>query len=58
MKKTVKYIITVAVIIAAAFLYAHVGKKVPVYDKTVDSSFYGNMGETDCRSHGAAGVYM
>lgn len=45
MKKTVKYIITVAVIIAAAFLYAHVGKKVPVYDKTVDSSFYGNMGE-------------
>lgn len=45
MKKSVKYIIVAAVIVGISFLYAHVGKKVPVYDKTVDSSLYGNMGE-------------
>ena len=45
MKKSVKYIIAAAVIVVIAFLYAHVGKKVPIYDKTVDSSLYGNMGE-------------
>ena len=45
MKKSVKYIIAAAVIVIIAFLYAHVGKKVPVYDKSVDSSLYGNMVE-------------
>lgn len=45
MKKTWKYIIAAGVIVGISFLYAHVDKKVPVYDKTVDTSLYGNMGE-------------
>lgn len=57
MKKSVKYIIAAAVIVIIAFLYAHVGKKVPVYDKSVDSSLYGNMGELTA-PFGTAGVYL
>ena len=45
MKKSVKYIIVAAVIVGISFLYAHVGKRMPIYDKSVDSSLYGNMGE-------------
>ncbi len=45
MKKYFKYIIAAAIIVGIAFLYAHTDKKTPVYDKTVDSSLYGNMGE-------------
>lgn len=45
MKKALKYIITAGVILGISFLYAHIDKKISVYDKTVDTSLYGNMGE-------------
>lgn len=45
MKKKLKYIIIVVIVIGISFLYAHIDKKNPIYDKTVDSGIYGNMGE-------------
>ena len=45
MKRVLKYVIIAVIILGAAFLYAHIDKKVPVFDKTVDSTYYGNMGE-------------
>lgn len=47
MKKKLKYVILAAVILVVSFLYAHVDKKVPVYDSAVDTSYYGNMGLLD-----------
>ncbi|MCF0121906.1 MAG: hypothetical protein HUJ74_01550 [Lachnospiraceae bacterium] len=45
MKKIFKYIIIVVIILGFSFLYAHINKEVPIFDKTVDSATYGNMGE-------------
>ena len=36
--KKVKIVIGVIVVVAVAFLYAHIGKLNLVYDKTVDNS--------------------
>lgn len=44
MKKVLRYVITAAVIFVIAFLYAHVNKNISIYDKSVDTSLYGNMG--------------
>lgn len=44
MKKTIKYLIVVAVIALFSYFYAHVNKKIPIYDTSVDTSLYGNMG--------------
>lgn len=40
MKKKLKYIITVIVVLAAAYLYAHIAKANVIYDKEIDSSDY------------------
>lgn len=45
MKKVLKYIVTAFIIIGIAFLYSNVDKQISVFDKTVDTSLYGNMGE-------------
>jgi hypothetical protein len=45
MKKAIKYVIVALVIVGFSFLYAHIDKEIPVYDKTADTSLYGNMGE-------------
>lgn len=47
MKKRLKYVIVAAVILIVSFLYAHVDKKIPVYDAAADTSLYGNMGVLD-----------
>ena len=44
MKKTIKYLIVVAVITVFSYFYAHVDKKIPIYDTSVDTAHYGNMG--------------
>lgn len=44
MKKRLKYVMVAAVILIVSFLYAHVDKKIPVYDAATDTSLYGNMG--------------
>ncbi|HEY9574634.1 MAG TPA: hypothetical protein VIR32_03795 [Lachnospiraceae bacterium] len=44
MKKTIKYLIVVAVIAVFSYFYAHVDKKIPIYDTSVDTAHYGNMG--------------
>ncbi|QOV20088.1 hypothetical protein INP51_03810 [Blautia liquoris] len=45
MKKAIKYIIAAFVIIGFSSLYANIDKEIPIYDKTVDTALYGNMGE-------------
>lgn len=45
MKNKVKYFIVGLVIVGISFLYAHIDKNIAIYDKTVDTSIYGNMGE-------------
>lgn len=45
MKKGWKYIIAAGVIIGISFLYAHVDKQIPVFDRLADTSVYGNMSE-------------
>ncbi|MCI5698913.1 MAG: hypothetical protein MR308_00745 [Lachnospiraceae bacterium] len=47
MKKKLKYAIVAVVILAISFLYAHVDKKIPIYDSGIDTSYYGNMGVLD-----------
>lgn len=44
-KRLIKLIIALMIIVGIAFLYAHIDKKIPIYDKTVDTSLYGNMSE-------------
>lgn len=45
MKKGIKYVIAAGIILVIAFLYAHIDKKIDIYDTAVDASYYGNMGE-------------
>lgn len=44
MKSKIKYVISILVIIFAAFIYAHIAKTRAIYDRVVDTSEYGHTG--------------
>lgn len=65
--KKIKMLISVIVILVAAFLYSHVSKMNMIYNKDIDNSEYLNMGEIDekkveqsfvCKEDSLDGVYI
>ncbi|MDD3218362.1 MAG: hypothetical protein PHC41_06760 [Lachnospiraceae bacterium] len=45
MKKVLRYAVIVIIVVGFAFLYAHINKRIAIYDTSVENSRYGNMGE-------------